>query len=135
MQRTPAERARRVHCPAQRDTLAVAALFEEFPGAARKNTLQPAGSSSAVAAIAGGAILGSRANAAEDADRAVEALDDSLTDVQRKAMCFEWDKKGDSGGLRGECPERFPLRLICPAERGTRRDDSATCTACSGCDT
>jgi hypothetical protein len=58
--------------------------------------------------LAGGAILGSAgspASAAGDdgADKAVKALHDSLTDAQRKAMCFDWDKKGPYGGL--------PLRL------------------------
>ncbi|MBA4065757.1 MAG: hypothetical protein C0501_18965 [Isosphaera sp.] len=37
-----------------------------------------------------------------ESDRAVKALYDSLTDDQKKAFCFEWDKKGSSG---------LPLRL------------------------
>lgn len=58
-------------------------------------------------AIAGGSILGSAVSpalGAEDdvADKAIKALHDSLTDAQRKVMCFDWDKKG-YGGL--------PLRL------------------------
>ncbi len=60
---------------------------------------------STTTAITSGAILGSQINAAEDggADKAVKTLYDSLTDTQRKAVCFDWDKKGPYGGL--------PLRL------------------------
>lgn len=60
----------------------------------------------AAGALAGGAAFGSTApaRAADDtADKAVAALYESLTAVQRKAMCFDWDKKGGDGGL--------PLRL------------------------
>jgi len=58
------------------------------------------------AAVAGGSMLDALALAAADAvspaDAAVKALYDSLSGQQKKAMCFEWDKKGYGG---------FPLRL------------------------
>jgi hypothetical protein len=58
------------------------------------------------AAIAGGAVVGTLAPSAQGAEdtanKVVATLYESLTEAQRKAMCFEWDKKG-YGGL--------PLRL------------------------
>jgi hypothetical protein len=61
----------------------------------------------AAAGVAGGAILGttpSGLQAAEsEADKAVKGLHESLSEDQRKVMCFDWDKKGPYGGL--------PLRL------------------------
>lgn len=66
-------------------------------------------------AVAVGGLLGANAlclNAAEPqaapqppsaADVAVKALYDSLSEPQRKVVCFDWDKKGGYGGL--------PLRL------------------------
>jgi hypothetical protein len=63
----------------------------------------------ATTAILGGSMLSDarRSAAATDteesaADKAVKALYESLSDKQKKAMCFDWDKKG-YGGL--------PLRL------------------------
>jgi hypothetical protein len=63
----------------------------------------------AAVAVAGSSLLGTNpsslhaAEAESDADRAVAALHESLTEAQRKVMCFDWDHKGGYGGL--------PLRL------------------------
>jgi hypothetical protein len=61
---------------------------------------------SAAAAACAGPVLGAApqtAAAAKDgADAAVKALYDSLSDAQKKAMCFAWDHKGHGG---------LPLRL------------------------
>src|ERR1700733_899877 len=59
------------------------------------------------AAVLGAALFGEsqaiRADAPDSqADTAVKALYESLSDQQKKAMCFDWDRKG-YGGL--------PLRL------------------------
>ena len=59
----------------------------------------------AAAATAGDSLLPAALAAAEietPADKAVKALYDSLTEAQRKIMCFEWDKKGYG---------KYPLRL------------------------
>src|SRR5262249_38754859 len=60
------------------------------------------------AALLGGALTGTVSGTdeahepASGADTAVKALYESLTDRQKKAMCFDWDKKGHGG---------LPLRL------------------------
>ncbi len=73
----------------------------------RRDFLKGIASSTATAALGGsllGLVPGSQAapEATSTADAAVKALYDSLTEQQKQAMCFDWDKKG-YGGL--------PLRL------------------------
>jgi hypothetical protein len=56
----------------------------------------------AVATLATGPSSGAEPAADGDADKAVRALYESLSDKQKKALCYDWDRKG-YGGL--------PLRL------------------------
>jgi Protein of unknown function (DUF3500) len=55
----------------------------------------------AAATVVGAVAQGARA-APSPAETAIKALHDALTEQQKKAMCFEWDRKGPGG---------LPLRL------------------------